>query len=115
MSVPFRSVPSDDPQRTAPRLSPAPLPAARGDIARWARDAERATAATAAARAEAAVASAREEAQRERQAWESLRTALEASAAAREREAREAAEETAREVIEYYLVVVVVGEVGLYL
>lgn len=65
---------------------------------RWARDTDRSKAEAAAAAAKAALASADQEARREREAWESLQAALEGSAAAREREAREAAEEAARKV-----------------
>lgn len=66
--------------------------------ARWARDTVHAKSAEVAAAAERNIAAAREEAEREREAWESLRKTLEGSAAAREREAGEAAEEKAREV-----------------
>lgn len=48
--------------------------------------------------AEETLSTAREEAERERRAWESLRATLEGAAAAREREARETAEEKGREV-----------------
>lgn len=65
---------------------------------RWARDTDRAKAEEAAAAAEAALAAADREAKREREAWESLQATLEGSAAAREREAREAAEEAGRKV-----------------
>lgn len=65
---------------------------------RWARDTDRAKAATAAAAAAAALAAAREEAHREREAWEALQATLEGSASAREREAKEAAEEEGRKV-----------------
>ncbi|CAM9225275.1 unnamed protein product [Pylaiella littoralis] len=63
---------------------------------RWARNSDRAKAAAAAQAAQAALTATGEEAQRERQAWESLQATLEGSAAAREREAREAAEEAGR-------------------
>ncbi|CAM9859750.1 unnamed protein product, partial [Ectocarpus fasciculatus] len=63
-------------------------------FSRWARDTDRARAATA---ADAALAGARREAERERKAWESVQAALEGSAAAREREARESAQEEGRE------------------
>ena len=65
---------------------------------RWARDTDRSKAAAAAAAAEAALAAAGEDARRERKAWESLQAALEGAAAARETEAREAAEEAGRKV-----------------
>lgn len=71
---------------------------------RWARDTGRAKAeaeaGAAAAAAEAALAAAGAEAQREREAWESLQATLEGSAAAREREAKEAAEDAGRKVRE---------------
>lgn len=67
-------------------------------VFRWARDTEREKAALAAAAAEASLSTAQDEARREREAWESLKSALEGSAAAREREARESAEEKGREV-----------------
>eukprot|EP00903_Cladosiphon_okamuranus_P006766 g6598.t1 len=63
---------------------------------RWARDTDRAKAEAAAAAAEAALADAGREAKREREAWEALQATLEGSAAAREREARETAEEAGR-------------------
>ncbi|CAM9974583.1 unnamed protein product, partial [Ectocarpus sp. 12 AP-2014] len=66
-------------------------------FSRWARDTDRARAAAAAAAADAALAGARREAERERKAWESVQAALEVSAAAREREARESAQEEGRE------------------
>lgn len=65
---------------------------------RWARDTDRAKVEAAATAAEAALAAADREAKREREAWESLQATLEGSAAAREREAREAAEEAGRKV-----------------
>lgn len=64
----------------------------------WARDAERAKARMMAETAEAVLENFRNEAEHERRAWESLRVTLEDAAATREREAREAAEESAREV-----------------
>lgn len=67
-------------------------------FSRWARDTDRARAAAAAAAADKALAGARREAERERKAWESVQAALEGSAAAREREARESAQEEGREV-----------------
>ncbi|CAM9980785.1 unnamed protein product [Ectocarpus sp. 12 AP-2014] len=66
-------------------------------FSRWARDTDRARAAAAAAAADAALAGARREAERERKAWESVQAALEGSAAAREREARESAQDEGRE------------------
>ncbi|CAM9670378.1 unnamed protein product [Ectocarpus sp. 6 AP-2014] len=63
-------------------------------FSRWARDTDRARAAVA---ADEALAGARREAERERKAWESVQAALEGSAAAREREARESAQEEGRE------------------
>ncbi|CAM9387669.1 unnamed protein product [Ectocarpus sp. 8 AP-2014] len=66
-------------------------------FSRWARDTDRARAAAAAAAADEALAGARREAERERKAWESVQAALEGSAAAREREARESAQEEGRE------------------
>ncbi|CAM9784123.1 unnamed protein product [Ectocarpus sp. 4 AP-2014] len=66
-------------------------------FSRWARDTDRARAAAAAAAADEALAGARREAEREQKAWESVQAALEGSAAAREREARESAQEEGRE------------------
>lgn len=65
---------------------------------RWARDTDRAKGKASTDASETALAASREEAERERQAWESLRVTLESAATSREREAREVAEEQARAV-----------------
>lgn len=65
---------------------------------RWARYTDHARVEAVTTTSGSALAEARADAERERQAWELLEKSLEASAVTREREAREAAEESNREV-----------------